>query len=1183
MRFKSKFLAFTLILNGCGWTSDVPKQSHFQPINLSCLKSTPIQLQKLFNGAYTASAVDTQQIKGIWTCLNFALTKFTDFTRGENLDRYQASELQTFANHYLPEGKTLNLNFIQSIFKLKMAIFGGDEHSISRAEIDVLKIRLTRFGEFILPLAPHLKTLLFPSQVKSEIARRNASVELKAFVLNFASLLNDSANPIQWTDIHDFVAELESYTKKGDKNALTTLREELPLLQYFKLLVVGGSENAIENNKWKPISESVSNLYDAVYLSTNRAELLDRLNFNIQSTEAEQARAVSGLVEKFKILKSDSNLVLHDQFVVMAERFAEVLVLNSFLFPRSQGGLAMKPFLSTPEMRRLAGRILDGVPGIKLNSAQQEPNLVNFSEDVFKLLDLAASIPLPKNEALTPLSLSSVRTYIDNIRPLFSKSSEGDFLIAGIDVLKSVFPLLTGQDPEHLLASDLKSFIGKALGGYLIWDGYANKESNDKIGATLDILIRAPTPDTISSDQIFSAFGRIQNLLTELKISSNIDWDHLKKLVEKSLKAKSILYQDSALSISSAEINHLAYLWTPFRMDKDLALALSDSEKLLANRPLPKLSINDIMTVVKLFSESPESKSRISVPLLQDLKVILSGGSRETISGNEYSKLAQSVSILYSRLIPKITALPRDFAPGLDSTTIRLFKSGFEALIETKVEPFKLSDAKNLAQELLKDGTYAIRGSTLDKLFFGIYTRILNKSHGIKPSSLSGLKLDPDKLKAFLPLLDSLVEQVEDVERAYQGLDLTSESLSRATLMGRLKHHSNIELIENVQPLLDGTVHLHHFPKRGGAHDQFFQFDLVYKTVVLSVMNWVIPFYKIEPDPLGHPLRLTVGDLTDLLTDINDLIHDLKLSFADSSPPKVAKARMRSMNLFTRVGNGDEYMDPLETVEFLTLTFGGKILLGRAKAMVFHECFPGVTHTGSITRIPYSCLSRVAFTPQYIKKLYGPIVPKFVEQYLNYTPEELETYRVSAFTGTRAGWTENGEMSVDDFESLVSLPHFLENLFERFDANDNDILNFSELMNAFPIFCREINVASGGKLKGSCIAGEKPKQIEAIYGYLIFHGHPPKGSEHGANIFRRVQSVVEILFWFRKWHRLDRNPEVRNALPPQLGRQDLLSIIANLSSSTEEAAASPIPPPDLLEEDDSSEPMPQAGAQLESR
>jgi hypothetical protein len=98
------------------------------------------------------------------------------------------------------------------------------------------------------------------------------------------------------------------------------------------------------------------------------------------------------------------------------------------------------------------------------------------------------------------------------------------------------------------------------------------------------------------------------------------------------------------------------------------------------------------------------------------------------------------------------------------------------------------------------------------------------------------------------------------------------------------------------------------------------------------------------------------------------------------------------------------------------------------------------------------------------------------------------------------------------------------------------------------VFCLEIKKMAGSFISGSCVPGEKPKQIEAIFGYLLFKGKPPRGIEPGDSLGQKLKVLWDLIKWFREWKRLDKNPAVRDSQPPLLDRKQLLTIMSNLAA-----------------------------------
>ncbi|NDG83462.1 MAG: hypothetical protein EBX52_00300 [Proteobacteria bacterium] len=287
-------------------------------------------------------------------------------------------------------------------------------------------------------------------------------------------------------------------------------------------------------------------------------------------------------------------------------------------------------------------------------------------------------------------------------------------------------------------------------------------------------------------------------------------------------------------------------------------------------------------------------------------------------------------------------------------------------------------------------------------------------------------------------------------------------------------------------------------------------------------------------DPQGWMIpRLNVRDLTDLLADLNDLIAELKLSYGYELPAKSAQSRLRSINLFTHNGNGDEYIDTIETTEFLTITVGGRKVLLDVEADLYPKCHPEIPSPDRVSEVPVSCLTQVFFQKEYLAKIYGEVAPELIKQVNSWDAAGLESFRRSMLDTIVPGWTEDGSFPREQLESFVSVPHYTENLFQRFDKNRDNTLVFSELMESFPIFCKEIKKA--GNIPGSCENGKHPPLIQGVFTYLIFNGRAP--------------NQKELLKWaFLTWPYMSKKPSIRDSQPPQIDRKDILKIMSTLAA-----------------------------------
>jgi hypothetical protein len=1152
MHFKIIILLLSMLwASSCSWIRTDPKTiSGFQSkgLDLDCIKSVPEGLQELFSGEYTTEMADQKKILATFGCIDRALDIFSEFTRGSTPDSYTSRELQLFANRYLPEKTPIQDPFIRSIFELKRAIIGGNASTITKSEIKLLRDKLDLFANLIAPFAGHIRVLIKPDSA-SGTSRREASSALNRFVMSLSGILTDSPNSLEWKNLALFIRELELFTDTGRNSALAFVREQLPIFQYAKLLLVGGSETSIETSKWKPIFNSISHFYSALLLTSNTTDLLEQMSLEVQSTEEEQTRAVVKLTGLLRALIRDETLNSRPTVILVSDRFSKALLLNALVFPRSRGSLALRPFLETASLRRLSGAIVDQI--LKL---QQGPVSVGalqaISENVISLLEQAAISNNPSPIADSALSLGEVLGYLSELTPLLTSSKQTQTIRGALQVARSVIPILIGKESDRLTPKDLRNLITKSLEVYSLWSAENEQPPAERIGASLEVLTRNPSPALIGTNQILKSVEDLSSFLALTSPETRVDWESLRHLVLKAMKLKSILFQTPEASLNRFELGHITFLLDPFRKGGSLGEALTALSSLLQIRGFQSASLSDLVAAVDslLPVELRTASLGLTPSMISHLKALLVGGDPASIARNEYSDLARLAGAITTGLEP---LNHETFTPQLDSRTVSIAGIVLRAVMDHRKGYILMSDLKSVLLDFLRKWDLTPKESVVDRFLIGFHTRVLRKLKTERPGSLAGLTFSPGDLEVFHSLALMIRDELAPLESLFRTMGAEKGTLPRDLLLEHLSGVDSRKLVKLILPLLNGPDHRLSLGARGDRKDLHSQFELSYKIVIYKAVSQLFLLYKISEDPAGPAIpRLSEIDLTDLLSDLNDMITDLRLSYGYTPPDKSAKSRLRSIDLFTRNANGDEYIDAIETTEFLTLTLGGKKILTAVEEDLYPSCFPGRSNFDEISSIPVSCLSKTFFRKDQLKKYYDDATPELTRDIPSWDPESLEDFRKSMLNSIDPRWTSTGALDRADLEALISIPNYTETLFQRFDLNSNSFLEFSEAMAGFPVFCAEIRKTGGTSIRGSCRTGENPDQIEAVYGYLLFRGVPPRGIRPTDSLWQRLRAAKDILSWFSFWRKLDKSPDVRDSNPPKIDRKGILKIMSNLSSAT---------------------------------
>ncbi|NDG83463.1 MAG: hypothetical protein EBX52_00305 [Proteobacteria bacterium] len=781
-------LVLIATLASCGWIRNKPKaQSGFQnqALDLSCLQTAPKQLTAVFSGTVTASPEDTEKTKAIFSCLDHALTVFSDYTRGENPDSYTSEELKNFANQHLPANAPLTDSFINSIFLMKRAVIGGTVKSLTKEEVKILRSKLVKFGDAITPLAPHMRTLVKPSEASPEL-RLAAGAALDVFVQALSEILGNSAHPLEWADFKAFISDLELYTRtKGNTNALTFVREQIPVFQYAKLLFVGGSDTAIETEKWRPIFGSISHFYSAFMNTRTASELLEQMSIEVLSTEEEQTRAVKKLSELLRTMMADGQLQSRPLVISLTDRYAKALFINAIIFPRSQGSLALKPFLESAPVRKLAGRIVDQAMKIDLNHLSASA-LQPIVKDLVSLIEQAGVADSRMSNVKAVLNLSKAIQYLDELKPLLEDKTFADTIKKYVDLSKFAIPILVGNDGDSLRPREVSAIVGKAFDLFATWNPDSTGSMNAKIGDTLEILTRTPSFSSLTTVQIEDTLNRAQKILQDLSPGTKLDWELIRSWLKRGMKLKALVFRTPETGISINELAQLAALYEPLRNGQDLVRSLFSLSNILRESDIPNAPIPEVIDAVNSFlpPESQTGALGITPELIRLVKPVLLGGDLNTFSRYDYSNLARLAANGMQTLYPKYKALGPNFKPGLDSTTFDLANCALHAFIDSRRGEISLADLKLLVMEGLKRINLYPRGITVDRFLIGLHTRVLKHSKSQKPDSLKGLVFLATDLGFFENLTANIRDELLPLEQTFYNPEGT---LTRDELLGRLR------------------------------------------------------------------------------------------------------------------------------------------------------------------------------------------------------------------------------------------------------------------------------------------------------------------------------------------------------------------------------------------------------------
>lgn len=350
-----------------------------------CLSNASQVLNNFFTGKSSP-----QELGGFWDCAANALKSFTDNTRGENSAGYSGNELARFLERYFLKNKTLSPAFMSQGLKLKRAILGGSDSTVTRVElastitlIHVLKTETMR-------IQPYLPISKDNTRYESLEALEVALKTLISATDNIGAVLAQNTSAYSFADLDNLLVEFKAFLDQGQSdsrptNWIQTARDYMEVLKWGKSVLITPNETEIAASDWKKVFEVVPR-YLSLFM---RADLITR--------DFQEGMTFKSLTQMHKIVDQAQKLLAraienHPDHVITFDEFDHLLyALNERkLLPMSYD--AVKEFVPT-----LVGKILhgpnylytnttDGIRQENLDKLMHEFNL--WSEGQFYLVGL---------------------------------------------------------------------------------------------------------------------------------------------------------------------------------------------------------------------------------------------------------------------------------------------------------------------------------------------------------------------------------------------------------------------------------------------------------------------------------------------------------------------------------------------------------------------------------------------------------------------------------------------------------------------------------------------------------------------------------------------------------------------------------------------------------------------------
>lgn len=268
----------------------------------------------------------------------------------------------------------------------------------------------------------------------------------------------------------------------------------------------------------------------------------------------------------------------------------------------------------------------------------------------------------------------------------------------------------------------------------------------------------------------------------------------------------------------------------------------------------------------------------------------------------------------------------------------------------------------------------------------------------------------------------------------------------------------------------------------------------------------------------------------DEVSEAVDFIRPLlkELGFTTELSPQFVTSRFFEANIFTPHADGNTLISFAETSELLTLIFSG--LKNRD---IFRQDFDSYCSTSQATEedpVDYQCLLNVSYGN--LNRL-APGLPHLHAYRDRVSPATFGRFYYDVLRAAAKAPTKNLKTTLGDVSLVPHLLQYIELTFVKFDRNQDDLIDYREAEQTFPVFEGLLLDLTKGQIDQGLLSRD---EMFPLFCYLLYHGEAPG-----------------VLSYLTKWIPWKNNPSSwRKVL---VDRTQVASILAMIQSMMTERSA----------------------------
>jgi len=386
-------------------------------------------------------------------------------------------------------------------------------------------------------------------------------------------------------------------------------------------------------------------------------------------------------------------------------------------------------------------------------------------------------------------------------------------------------------------------------------------------------------------------------------------------------------------------------------------------------------------------------------------------------------------------------------------------------------------------------------------------------------ASQSQMGVDQQLGSTVSDLIENWVETTGMLDRIYESTGLDPVNATQAQMIAALNQYQGmlstpqdqatfLKVKNNILTTANNKTDWRYKPLFNGTNRIYFDGAVQYSKYQA--------FITMSVEPLIQHLNATYGsgngyfietDFESIYADYRDLLFGLQMVNQNSKFPS---ARFQDIDIFTPASDGNQQDSIQEMTYWALMVIDSGALSTKMRAEITPLCDAGQ----GLDAMGWEWVNADCFRKQFGDRLeyWIPNFPHLAKYWATHlTLAQQHQAMIWLEHGARRDGYDESPFGHDDFGSMATILYYTETLFTRYDTNADDIMEQSEVLQAYPIFKNLLAKkvpATVANIGGDFL-------LQGVFSYIINYQELPDTTTGGG-----IQDFVYwlLIYWIPTTH-----------------------------------------------------------------